>query len=55
MKHVSYFIFLSKEDDKSDISLAQAKIPFTTLEEINKFSEKYNNTIKYLNNEIDDF
>ena len=55
LKHICHFIFLSKEDEKSDLSLAQAKIPFTTLEEINKFSEKYNNTIKYLNNEIDEF
>lgn len=55
LKHICHFIFLFKEDEKTDLSLGQAKIPFTTLEEINKFSEIYNKTIKYLHNEIDDF
>ena len=56
LKHICHFIFLVKEEnDKNPLSLGQAKIPFTTLEEINKFSEKYNNTIKYLKNDIDNF
>ena len=56
LKHICHFIFLVKEnDEKNDLSLGQAKIPFTTLEEINKFAEKYNNTIKYIKNEIDEY
>jgi len=56
LKHICHFIFLIKEEDeKNPLSLGQAKIPFTTIEEINKFSEAYNNTIKYIKNDIDDF
>lgn len=56
LKHICLFIFVVKQDDeKNNLSYAQAKIPFNTLEEVNKFSEKYNNTIKYIKNEIDEF
>ena len=56
LKHICHFIFLVKEgDEKNPFSLGQAKIPFTTIEEINKFSEKYNNTIKYIKNDIDEY
>ena len=56
LKHICHLIFLVKEEDeKNPYSLGQAKIPFTTIEEINKFSEAYNNTIKYIKNDKDDF
>ena len=56
LKHICHFIFLEKGDDtKNPLVLGQAKIPFSTLDDINIFSEKYNNTIKYIKNEIDDF
>ena len=56
LKHICLFIFVVKqEDDKNNLSYAQAKIPFNTLEEVNKFSEKYKDTIKYIKNEIDEF
>jgi hypothetical protein len=42
-------------DEKSDLTLGQARIIFNTLDEINNFSKKYNDTIKYINNEIDEF
>lgn len=56
LKQICHFIFLVKEgDDKNALALGQAKIPFSTIEEINKFSEKYNNTIKYIKNDIDEY
>ena len=35
--------------------LGQAKIRFMTKDEIDKFCEKYNNAIKYIKNDIDNF
>ena len=56
LKHVCHFIFLVKDDDqKNPLSLGQAKDIFTSLDEITKFTEKYQNTIKYIKHEIDDF
>lgn len=56
LKHVCHFIFLVKDDDQNNpLSLAQAKVIFTSLDEITKFTEKYQNTIKYIKHEIDDF
>jgi len=55
LKHICHVIFLTKEENSEELSLAQAKIVFTTQEEIDTFYEKYNNTIKYIKNEIDDF
>ena len=56
LKHICHFIFLEKGDDeKNPLVLGQAKIPFSTLDDINIFSDIYNNTIKYIQNEIDDF
>ena len=46
---------IKQEDEKNNLSYAQAKIPFNTLEEVNKFAEKYKDTIKYIKNEIDEF
>ena len=46
---------VKEEDDKNALSLEREKIPNATLEEINKFSEEFNNTIKYIKNNIDDF
>ena len=44
-----------KEKEKDNLILAQAKILFVTQEEIKKFEMKYNETIKYIKNEIDNF
>lgn len=44
-----------KEENNEELSLAQSKIVFSTQDEIDNFSEKFNNTIKYIKNEIDDF
>ena len=56
LKHICNFIFLVKESEESNkLSLGQAKAPFTTIEEINKFSDAYNNSIKYIRHEIDEF
>ena len=59
LKYICYFSFLVKQDDEKDeknnLTLGQAKIPFTSLDESNKFSEKYQNTVKYLKYEIEDF
>ena len=55
LKHVCHIIFLMKEDNSEELSLAQSKIVFSTQDEIDNFSEKFNNTIKYIKNEIDDF
>ena len=56
LKHICLIIFLMKNgDEKSDLTLGQARIIFNTLDEINNFSKKYNDTIKYINNEIDEF
>lgn len=56
LKHICHFIFLIKEDDeKNPLVLGQAKVPFSTLDDINLFSEKYNNSIKYIKNEINEF
>ena len=56
LKHICHIIFLMKENDEKDnLVLAQAKIPFISQEEINKFEKKYNDSIKYIKNEIDNF
>lgn len=55
LKHICHIIFLTKEENDKDLHLGQAKITFTTQDEIDTFSDKYNNTIKYIKNEIDDF
>ena len=56
LKHIVLFIFLEKgNDEKNPLILAQAKIPFSTLDDSNLFTDKYNNAIKYIKNEIDDF
>ena len=56
LKYICYFSFLIEQnDEKNKYTLGQAKIPFSSLDESNKFSEKYENTIKYIKNEIDDF
>ena len=55
LKHVCHIIFLMKEDNSEELSLAQSKIVFSAQDEIDNFSEKFNNTIKYIKNEIDDF
>ena len=55
LKHVCHIIFLMKEENSEELSLAQSKIVFSTQDEIDNFSEKFNNTIKYIKNEIDDF
>ena len=45
-----------KEKEKEEkLILGQAKIRFMTQDEIDKFSEKYNNAIKYIKYEIDEF
>ena len=42
LKHICNFIFLVKEEDgKNPLSLGQAKIPFTTIEEINKLFDLF--------------
>ena len=54
LKKVCHIFFLMK-DDKNVPSLAQAKIPFTSEEDVKEFGDKYKNAIKYLKNEIEDF
>jgi hypothetical protein len=58
LKHICHIIFLMKENEekeKDNLGLAQAKILFITQNEINKFQSKYNDSIKYIKNEIDNF
>ena len=55
LKHICLFVFVVQEENTNNLTYAQAKIPFTTEEEINKFVDKYKNTIKYIKNEIDDY
>ena len=55
LKHICHIVFLTKEENNEELSLAQAKIVFSTQDEIDNFSDKFNNTIKYIKNEIDDF
>jgi len=55
LKHLCLIIFLMKAEGSEELTLAQAKIPFSTQDEINTFSEKYKDTIKYLKFEIEDF
>ena len=56
MKYKCLFIFLEKGNfKKNPLILAQVRIPFSTLDDSNLFTDKYNNAIKYINNEIDDF
>ena len=56
LKHICHIIFLMKENsEKEDLVLGQAKILFINQEEINKFQNKYNDSIKYIKNEIDNF
>ena len=70
LKHICHIFFLmkeikakeedkeedkEKEKEKDNLILAQAKILFVTQEEIKKFEMKYNETIKYIKNEIDNF
>ena len=66
LKHICHIFFLmkeiikvkddkEKEKEKENLMLAQAKILFVSQEEIKKFEMKYNETIKYIKNEIDNF
>lgn len=56
LKHICHIIFLMKEnDEKNDLVLARAKILFSSPDEINKFVDKYNDSIKYIKNEINNF
>ena len=56
LKHICHIFFLMKEsDEKDNLVLAQAKILFISQEEINKFEKKYNDSIKYIKNEINEF
>ena len=54
LKKFCHIFFLVKGEDNA-LTLAQAKIPFNSDEEIKEFEEKYNNAIKYIKNEISDF
>ena len=54
LKKVCHIFFLMKDKDNVP-SLAQAKIPFTSEEDVKEFEEKYKNAIKYLKNEVEDF
>ena len=55
LKHICHFTFLIQKEENKELTLAQVKIPFTTQDEINIFTDKYKNTVKYIKNEIDDF
>lgn len=66
LKHICHIFFLMEnetkdnkdnkdKDDKEKLVLGQAKIRFMTKDEIDKFCEKYNNAIKYIKNDIDNF
>ena len=63
LKHICHIIFLMKENktneenkEKDDnFVLAQAKILFANQDEINKFENKYKDSIKYIKNEINNF
>lgn len=55
LKHICLVVFLIKENQKGNFDMAQAKILFESQEEIKKFENKYNDSIKYIKNEIDDF
>ena len=66
LKHICHIFFLmkeikakedekEKEKEKENLMLAQAKILFVSQEEIKKFEMKYNETIKYIKNEINNF
>lgn len=66
LKQICHIFFLMEneaKDNKDDkeknteekLVLGQAKIRFMTKDEIKKFTEKYNNAIKYIKNEINDF
>ena len=46
---------MKENSEKEDLVLGQAKILFINQEEINKFQNKYNDSIKYIKNEIDNF
>ena len=64
-KQICHIIFLMKENKKSEENkeekekdnfvLAQAKILFASQDEINKFENKYKDSIKYIKNEINNF
>ena len=56
-KYVAHLIVIVKENDdkeKNKISICDVKIPFMKKEELELFENKYNETIKFINNEIDD-
>ena len=66
LKQICHIIFLMKENkineenkedkkEKDNFVLAQAKILFASQDEINKFEKKYNDSIKYIKNEINNF
>lgn len=54
LKKVCHIFFLMKGEGDAP-SLAQAKIPFTSDDDVKEFGDKYNNAIKYLKNEVEDF
>jgi len=56
-KYIAHLIVIVKENDdkeKNKISICDVKIPFMKNEELKLFENKYNETIKFINNEIDD-
>lgn len=54
LKKVCHIFFLIKGEENV-MALAQAKIPFNSDEEVKEFEDKYNNAIKYIKKEIEDF
>lgn len=56
-KYVAHLIVIIKENDdkeKNKISICDVKIPFMKNEELKLFENKYKETIKFINKEIDD-
>ena len=56
-KYVAHLMVVIKENDEEDknkISICNVKIPFMKKEELKLFEDKYKETIKFINKEIDD-
>ena len=54
-KFVAHLMVVIKENDEKDkISICNVKIPFMKNEELKLFEDKYKETIKFINKEIDD-
>ena len=56
-KYVAHLMVVIKENDEKDknkISICNVKIPFMKNEELKLFEDKYKETIKFINKEIDD-